>query len=75
MKPEVRIEDWKIAKWQDTDTEVLHGTAINHYIWGTDRIRSSAIVNKDFANNRVETLNTIYLLGEPMDETKFYREG
>lgn len=67
MKPEVRIEDWHIAKWQDTDNEVLHGTAIKHYIWGTDRIRTSAIVNKDLANNRVETRNTIYILGEPRE--------
>jgi hypothetical protein len=39
--------------------EVAHVRAVNHYVWGDDKVRTSSIVKK-FDDGSFETLNTIY---------------
>jgi hypothetical protein len=41
------------------DTEVAHVRALNHYVWGRDKIRTSRVVKKN-DDGSFETLNTIY---------------
>lgn len=64
MKPEVRIEEWFVAFGQ------LHGKAFGHprFSDGTRVITSAIVTPKPWhfkSGDKVETRNTVYLLGEP----------
>lgn len=39
--------------------EVAHVHAVDHYVWGNDKVRTSSIVKK-FEDGSFETMNTIY---------------
>lgn len=68
-KPEVRIEDWVFGPiWGNSGPEVIFGRVYGHpnprLPDGTE-VHTSSILKKDLENNRVETLNTNYILGKP----------
>lgn len=73
-KPQVDISDWKLTRTcpftgQTFNSYILTGCAEGHPIRGTGWIRTSAIVKINFEENKVETMNTIYILkGEPHEE-------
>lgn len=39
--------------------EVAHVRTVNHYVWGSDNVRTSSVLNK-FDDGSFETLNTLY---------------
>lgn len=39
--------------------EVAHVNTVNHYVWGSDKVRTSRVLNK-FDDGSFETLNTLY---------------
>jgi hypothetical protein len=39
--------------------EVAHVRTLNHYVWGRDEVRTSAVLKK-FDDGSFETMNTIY---------------
>lgn len=47
----------------DTDLfpghEVAHVRAVNHYVWGNDKVRTSSVLKK-FDDGSFETINTMY---------------
>lgn len=40
--------------------EVAHVNAVDHYVWGKDKIRTSTVLNK-FPDGSFETMNTLYV--------------
>ena len=62
-KPEVRLEHWS-KREHSPGCDVLLGNAFGHprFPDGTD-VRTSQVLKIE--GNRAETLNTIYLLGQP----------
>jgi hypothetical protein len=72
VKPTIEIEDWAIGsrggepyKAPEARSKVLYGHVLDHPTHGDlPHARTSAIVNIDLANRRVETQNSIYLLGK-----------
>lgn len=66
-KPKVKIENWHFAPiWGVDSPEVLWGNCFGHPLLQDGLfIHTSSIVKKDLENKTVETLNTIYELGEP----------
>lgn len=68
-KPEVRLEHWS-KRTIGVGVDVLLGQAYGHprFPYGTD-VRTSQVLKIE--GNRAETLNTIYILGQPyMPEAK-----
>jgi hypothetical protein len=71
-KPTIKIEDWAIGsiggepyKAPEAQSKALYGHVLDHPTHGDIPFaRTSAIVNIDLANRRVETQNSIYLLGK-----------
>lgn len=39
--------------------EVAHVKTVNHYVWGSDQVRTSSVLNK-FDDGSFETMNTLY---------------
>lgn len=68
VKPEARIENWEIGTIYEGSPEVLFGNVYGHSnpeLFDGVNVHTSPIVNKDLRNNRVETKNTVYILGAP----------
>lgn len=40
--------------------EVAHVKTVNHYVWGSDNVRTSSVLKKN-ADGSFETMNTIYV--------------
>lgn len=64
MKRTIKLKNATVIKWGVTETEVVVGQLAEHddvrqWSEGT-HIRSSAVVSRE--GNKVETLNTIYIL-------------
>ena len=70
MKKRVNIENWSFGYDSIQDqTMRLYGVVNGHdNIEDGHNISSSAILNIDYENCEVETLNTIYVLGEPDED-------
>lgn len=76
-KPEVKIEQWWVAAAQDMllpfdlspnddGYHFLHGVCTGHpRLSDGTHIHTSYVVNFDWKNGRVETRNSIYILGAP----------
>lgn len=61
------IDGWDIVNFRgDPDSKVVIGHVKNDGVWGDEPyLRTSLIVSIDLENKVLETLNTIYTLGEP----------
>lgn len=68
MKPTVHIENWRelFAGTGGSDATILTGNVLDHprFASGTF-VYTSRVLGKE--GNRVETRNTIYILGKPAD--------
>lgn len=40
--------------------EVAHVKTVNHYVWGTDHVRTSSVLKKN-DDGSFETMNTLYV--------------
>lgn len=40
--------------------EVAHVKTVNHYVWGSDNVRTSSVLKKN-SDGSFETMNTIYV--------------
>jgi hypothetical protein len=59
-KPIVYFTDQAIFDYtMFDDVEVAHVRALNHPVWGSQKVRTSKVLNK-FDDGSFETLNTIY---------------
>jgi hypothetical protein len=80
-KPRVTIENWGVVQnIISLSFEELHpGNRLTGYVLGhpslpnTTRIFTSPILSIDLSQGVVETLNTMYQLGETSDEYKSWR--
>jgi hypothetical protein len=67
MKPVVQfINDAVFDTHRFPGHEIAHVQALDHPVWGADRIRTSKVIKK-FSDGSFETLNTIY---RPAKENK-----
>lgn len=77
-KPLVTIENWGVVHSAVSRSfeELRPGNRLTGYVFGhamfpsTKRVCTSLIVSVDLSQGVVETLNTIYRLGEPSDAYK-----
>lgn len=77
-KPEVTIENWGVVELVSSQTfEELHpGNRLVGYVLGHARlpnsklVYTSPIVSVDLSEGMVETLNTVYRLGDASSEYK-----
>lgn len=71
QKQKARLENWHLrSNGFDGETR-LHGQVYGHPRFKDgDAVITSKLINKDWKNNLVETLNTIYTLGKQYDESK-----
>ena len=60
MKPTIKVENWYVID------DTLHGFVIDHpkSVHRESSITSSKITKYDYSNQRVETKNTVYILGK-----------
>ena len=77
-KPTVTIEQWRVVQSVISPTyeELQPGNHLTGYVFGHPSLRrkklvyTSPILSVDFSQGVVETVNTMYRLGEPSDEYK-----
>lgn len=69
MKREVRIENWEkvTIKGSTSEYTCLRGQAHGHVNFGNGTIVQTSRIIDESVPGRVETLNTIYILGKPYD--------
>ena len=72
-KKVVRIENWKIVDADEAGRGVqgqkfLVGNAVDHPNFPEGAAATSSVITHSAAPTYVETLNTLYLLGEPAEK-------
>ena len=71
MKPEIRIDNWRLVEpVLEGDKRLLGDVSDHPKIGAGNGIRTSQIVVENIEGGWIETNNTRYLLGQPMPEDK-----
>lgn len=81
-KPLATIESWEVVHTDISGSfeELRPGNRLTGYVFGhakfpnAKRVRTSPIVSIDLTQGVVETLNTMYLLGETSDDYKVWEQ-